>query len=327
MAITNSDAGKRVAQPSKCAEATRVVGRDVSRNQASCGADLSSLSVRRTFPSGIAAATNTAQESAVNRQTGMSAPHGARTGRSRLQRSVLGLWLATALALPGAENDAEKFARRAERNYLEAKKRYKEKPNDAEAAWQFGRAAFDRAEFAQNDDQREEIADEGITACRQLVARDPKSAAGHYYLGMNLGQLARTRTLGALKLVDEMEREFKRARDFDPEFDYAGADRNLGLLYFEAPGWPTSIGSKSKARQHLQRAVVAAPRYPENRLCLLEAYLKWGDRKGVARETTALADLLPKAREEFTGEAWEQSWQDWEKRWEKIQERAKAAGP
>ena len=46
--------------------------------------------------------------------------------------------------------------------------------------------------------------------------------AGHYYLAMNLGQLARTEMIGALKIVKEMENEFEIAADIDPRFDHAG---------------------------------------------------------------------------------------------------------
>ena len=49
--------------------------------------------------------------------------------------------------------------------------------------------------------QREEIATEGIDACRQLIAANTNSVPGHYYLAMNLGQLAQTKSLGALKIV------------------------------------------------------------------------------------------------------------------------------
>src|SRR5204863_9133981 len=99
----------------------------------------------------------------------------------------------------------------------------------------------------------------------------------HYYLGMNLAQLAQTKMLGALKIVTQMEREFSIVRDLDEEFDQAGADRNLGLLYRDAPAIG-SIGSRGKARQHLEHAVKLAPPSPENRLNLIETYLKWGER-------------------------------------------------
>jgi len=247
--------------------------------------------------------------------------------RVRLERR-LGICLTVAGLLGtswlGLVENTSGFARRAEQNFQEARRRFQSNTNDTEAAWQFGRACFDWADFATNDEQRESIANGGIAACRQLIARDPKSAPGHYYLAMDLGQLAQTKTLGALRIVEEMEREFKTVRDLDEKFDYGGPDRNLGLLYFEAPGWPASIGSKTKARQHLRRAVELAPNYPENHLCLLEAYLKWGDKKEVQREVKVTEELLPEARKQFAGNAWAPSWADWEKRWRKIQEKVAA---
>jgi tetratricopeptide (TPR) repeat protein len=233
--------------------------------------------------------------------------------------SLFGLFTVT---WPGFSENTSRFAQRAEKHFHEAQKKLQTHTNDAVAGWQFGRACFDWADFAKSDDQRESLAVGGIAACRQVIARDPKSAPGHYYLAMNLGQLARTKTLGALKIVDEMEREFKTALELDGKFDFAGPDRNLGLLYFEAPGWPASIGSKANARQHLQRAVQLAPGYPENHLCLLEAHFKWGDKKSLVRGLEITKELLPRARKELTGEDWEQGWADWDKRWKRIREKA-----
>jgi tetratricopeptide (TPR) repeat protein len=205
------------------------------------------------------------------------------------------------------------FAALARRAYLEARTRFQKETNNPAIGWQFGRACFEWAEFATSNNQRAQIAEEGIAACRDAIARDPKSAPARYYLGMNLGQLARTKGLGALRLVDEMEHEFKIVRNLDPHFDHAGADRNLGLLYLEAPAI-ASIGSRSRARTHLQRAAQLAPDYPENRLNLLEAYLRWGDRTGSRRELQALEALWPRARATFTGDNWTLTWKDWEER-------------
>lgn len=245
------------------------------------------------------------------------------TNNSRAARRAA--WLAVfgvCLAAGAADETGSKFAKQAEQKYLEARKQFRSKPNDVEITWQFGRACFDWAEFARDDDQREQLANEGIAAGRQVVAKVPKSAAGHYYLAMNLGQLARTKTFGALKLVPEMEKEFEAARELDEKFDYAGSDRNLGSLYLDAPGWPASIGSKSKARRHLQRAVEIAGHYPDNRLRLLEALLRWGETGDFERERKSLAELWEKARKEFSGEAWEESWLNWERRWKAIREKA-----
>ncbi len=211
------------------------------------------------------------------------------------------------------------FAARAEKALQAARVRLKSESTNSEAAWQFGRACFDMAEFAENNKQREDYAAEGIDVCRQLSLRQPQLVASHYYFAMNLGQLARTKTLGALKLVSEMEFAFQRAHDLDERFDYAGPDRNLGLLYLEAPGWPTSIGNRSKARHHLQRAVLLSPSFPENRLNLIEAYLKFGDKTAAQGEFKELKEFWPAAKKQFSGEQWEKSWGDWEKGRQKIE--------
>lgn len=213
-----------------------------------------------------------------------------------------------------ATNDPAAFVRRAGENFKAAQARFLAETNNPEAEWQFGRAAFDWADHATSDAQRATIAQQGIAACRRLIERDPDSAPGHYYLAMNLGQLARTKKLGALKIVDQMEAEFKIALSLDPSLDYGGPDRNLGLLYFEAPGWPASIGNKGKARQHFQRALKIAPAYPDNLLNLIEAELKWNDRAGAARDMKTLDQLWPAARKKLTGDEWASTWADWEKR-------------
>jgi tetratricopeptide (TPR) repeat protein len=194
-------------------------------------------------------------------------------------------------------------------------------PTNVALAWQFGRACFDRAELATNHAERAELAEQGIAACRRALHLETNSAAAHYYLAMNLGQLARTRTIGALKLVDEMEAAFKTAGTLDERFDFAGPDRNLGLLYLEAPGWPTSIGSRSKARHHLRRAVELSPQYPENRLNLVEACLKWGDRSGARRGLKALEEIWSVAQANFSGETWSVAWRDWEQRLQRCRRR------
>lgn len=209
----------------------------------------------------------------------------------------------------------------AQKTYDHAQKEFEAGPTNNVAAWQFARAAFNRAEFATNDTERAALAVQGIGACRKATERDPKCAPAFYYLGLNLGQLARTKLLGALPLVSEMERGFKTARQLDEHFDYAGPDRFLGQLYFQAPGWPASVGSQSKARKHLTRAVELAPDYPENRLNLAEAALKWRDKKLAQRELETLESLWPSAQTNFAGADWAAFWADWQPRYDKLREK------
>ncbi|MEW6161633.1 MAG: TRAP transporter TatT component family protein, partial [Verrucomicrobiota bacterium] len=217
------------------------------------------------------------------------------------------------VAAATAESD-NPFAVRAEANYSRAKERFHSEPENAEAAWQFGRACFDWFEFAPAE-KKADIATEGIAACEKAIALKPDSAPAHYYLGLNKGRLADTkRNLSGLSLVKEMEKALKKAIALDPQFDFAGPDRSLGMLYAEAPGWPLSVGHKSKARQHLTRAIELAPDFPDNRLSYIEALLNWKEFAKASEEIEALEARWAKARETLRGEAWTQSWADWEKR-------------
>jgi len=211
----------------------------------------------------------------------------------------------------------------AESEFQAKQKAYETSRTNSDLACQFARACFDRAEFATSDTQRAELAQLGIKAAREVLRHEPKNMQAHYNLGLNLGQLARTKSLGALSIVDEMEKEFTAARAMDEKYDFAGPDRTLGMLYYEAPS-TISIGNRSKAKTHLQRAVELAPEFPENRLSLAEARLQWRDRDGARKELDALDAGLTKARAQFTGDAWAAAWFDWDQRLQKLRTQLKA---
>lgn len=215
-----------------------------------------------------------------------------------------------------------KFADAAHMKLIAARKKFQADTNSVPAAWALGQACFWRAEFAVDDEARKALANEGIAICRTLTLHAPTVPEGHYYLAMNLGQLARTKWLEALGIVKELEHGLKLASGMNPRLDHAGPDRCLGQLYRDAPGWPISVGSKSKARAHLLRAVELAPEFPENHLELIETWLFWKEKKTLQRDLDALAARLPKARLQFTGEDWAAHWDDWERRWQSAQSRA-----
>ncbi len=224
----------------------------------------------------------------------------------------------------GSQTDWAASAAFAKAEFQRAEARFHAHMANATNAWQFARAAFDLAEFSTNNSDRAMLADQGIGASRMAVACEPTNAAGHYYLAMNLGQRARTEFLGALRLVREMEREFETAGRLDARFDHAGPERNLGLLYREAPGWPISIGSNSKSRPLSEKAVQLAPEYPENYLNLIESYMKWSEPDAAKIELRALDAIWPAARTNFTGVKWAQAWDNWSQRREAVRKTLKA---
>lgn len=255
------------------------------------------------------------------------------TANSRLNFPFLGRWLlrgGVALAATAVWADPDnttntRLVAHAQAVYAKAQKRFHADPTNHVAAWEFARAAFDRAEFATGDKERAALAEAGIAACRGALAQNSNSAAIHFYLAMNLGQLARTKSLGALKIVNEIEREFKAACALNERFDHAGPHRNLGLLYRDAPSIG-SVGSRSKARQHLLRAVELVPDYPGNRLCLAESAVQWRDTKMARRELAALDELWAAAQAGLAGPEWEASWVEWSARRDHLRSKLAESG-
>jgi tetratricopeptide (TPR) repeat protein len=212
---------------------------------------------------------------------------------------------------------------RALRDYESASRRWKADTNNLEASWQLGRACFDLADAATNNTQRAQIAQEGIIASRRATVIDPKLAAGYYYLGLNLGQLARARPLSAIGILDDVESAWLSAIALDPKFEYSGSHRAIGVLYRDAPGWPLSLGNRKKSLFHLEKAVEVSPDYPGNRLYLLETWLKWGKKDEARAALDVTRKVMEKAPASFTGPAWTEALADWDRRWKRIADQLK----
>jgi tetratricopeptide (TPR) repeat protein len=211
------------------------------------------------------------------------------------------------------------------KNFKEMHQRYLTETNDVETAWHFARACYDMADLTRDSVEKAELAAQGIAAARLALSENSNSAPAHYYLGMNLGELADTKhNLSALRMVREIDSEFLTALALDKHFDYAGPDRNLGLLYWQAPVI-ASVGSRTKARQHLLAAVQLAPEFPENHLNLIEAYLKWDNRVEALRQLAQLERRWPEAHKQFTGDEWALSWAAWDKRLDAVEKKLEGA--
>lgn len=224
----------------------------------------------------------------------------------------------TASAWAAEEPD---FTAEAKVAYEAARTAYSTNSSSVEAAIDLTRTAFDYADLAPNDTIRENVANNGIATAKSVIATNTNSVAAHYYLALNIGQLARTKMLGALKLLIDMERELNLVIFLDPKFDYAGGHRTIGVLYLEAPGWPTSVGDKKKARFHLEQAVQLAPEFPDNHVCYLEALVKWKEWKLATEKLGDYRGIEQKAKEKFTGPDWAYEWHDWTRREKVIQQK------
>jgi tetratricopeptide (TPR) repeat protein len=243
-----------------------------------------------------------------------------------LRNFILCLTAGAAISCAPARAATNSFRDYAEAELKRATQAARQSPTSVTSLVQLARAIFDRAEFARNDDEREQLAQRGIAAARHALSLQSTNAAAHYWLALDLGQLARTKSFGALKLVREIESEFLRAAALDPHVDFAGPDRGVGQLYRDAPGWPTSVGSRKKAREHLERAVELHPEFPENQLALLESFEQWADRAGFQRQLKSAEKILDSAPKKFPGEEWASSRADWAQRWGEMKSKAAGVG-
>jgi hypothetical protein len=198
-----------------------------------------------------------------------------------------------------------------EQEYRTSRRDWQSNTTNFAALLRFGEKAFVWADTVQTSSEREAVSEESVSAMKLAVRDHPKSAAARYYLAMNLGELARTRTFGALGLVREMEVEFKAAIALDPTVDHYGPDRNLGQLYHFAPGWPASLGDDKLARRHLDTAVQREPDFPANRLSLIELLLDRRDATEARKQLDALDALWDTARKRLSAREWEDDWAEW----------------
>lgn len=126
---------------------------------------------------------------------------------------------------------------------------------------------------------------QGQSYAETLIREEPNRVEGHYWLALNLcGQADEGGNLLGRKLLPRILEELKRALGLDETYDQAGAHRVLGRIYYEAPGWPLSVGDMQKSLQHLKAAVRLAPGNSTNHLYLAQTLLRLSDNLAAAQE-------------------------------------------
>jgi tetratricopeptide (TPR) repeat protein len=135
---------------------------------------------------------------------------------------------------------------------------------------------------------------QGQSYAETLIREEPNRVESHYWLALNLcGQAEVGGKLLGRRLLPSIVEELRRAVALDAAYDQAGAHRVLGRIYYEAPGWPLSVGDMQKSRQHLQAAVRLAPGTSTNHLYLAQTLLRLQET-GLARQE--LAQVLKSTR-------------------------------
>jgi hypothetical protein len=161
---------------------------------------------------------------------------------------------------------------------------------DYDALWRAARAcAWVAGDFSDNK-TRDQFATHGVNYAKAAVALEPRSVEGHYYLGINTGLSASTRSFSAATMVPHIRDEAMAAAKVDEKFEHAGPLRLLGGVYAKAPGWPASIGDPEKGVKYMEQAVKLAPEYPENHLLYGDALIADDKPIDAAREYKLVMD-------------------------------------
>jgi hypothetical protein len=140
------------------------------------------------------------------------------------------------------------------------------------------RAAYQAGQAAQESKIRRALFTRGMELARARLANQANDPEGLYWLAVNMGAEALERgKLSALPVVPRMEQLLLTLDKAAPGFEQAGAARVLGRLYHQAPA-VISVGSSTKARQFLLRAVSLAPDHPGNLAFAADFLVDHGDK-------------------------------------------------
>jgi tetratricopeptide (TPR) repeat protein len=145
------------------------------------------------------------------------------------------------------------------------------------------------------------LARKGRLVASKAVKLRPNNAPSQYVLAVLIGLVTQNDPIydqltDGLKMIPEIQKHAAAAAELDPQLNYGGPDRLLGELYSQAPPQPLSIGDTQTAIQHFQKAVEAAPDFPDNRLELAQAFLKNRQKIHACAQLNAIMDLDSTAR-------------------------------
>lgn len=97
-----------------------------------------------------------------------------------------------------------------------------------------------------------------MKAGEQAAALQPGRPEGHFWAAANMGALAESfGVMQGLKYRGRIKDELQKVLSMDPAWQQGSADRALGVWYLRVPG--LFGGSRTRAREHLQRALAHNP--------------------------------------------------------------------
>jgi tetratricopeptide (TPR) repeat protein len=171
------------------------------------------------------------------------------------------------------------------------------------ANWRLARVEYWIGDHTADKTVKKQIFQQGIEHARKAIELGPDKVEGHFWLGVCYGVYGEAKgVLKSLSLVKPIKEEMRRVLEIEPAYDRGGADRVLGRVFHEVPGF--AGGSEKKSLEHLLKAVEYGPRVGLNLLYLADTYISL-DQIDKARQTLEYIltmepepDLIPETEEE-----------------------------
>ena len=156
--------------------------------------------------------------------------------------------------------------------------------------------------------QMEKLAQDGIAASQECLARAPEEAGCYYWRAVNTGLYYQAHVLGYQTGVKQMLSDAEKVIQLQPSYANAGAYRLLGQLYTELPQTSSRaeniVQDLSKAEQYLKQAIQLAPQYPENHLALAANLLKQERFTEAKTELLNAKNLVPQWKRDHSYASW-----------------------
>ncbi|MDX1960759.1 MAG: hypothetical protein SFU98_19460 [Leptospiraceae bacterium] len=169
-------------------------------------------------------------------------------------------------------------------------------PNEDIICGKLSSAYFYKGLFENDNPKKQELYYEhGVNYGKEAISINPKAIYGNYWYASNVGMLGLCRgMMASLASIDPMKKGYEIVLKENEGFFFGGPHRALGRLYHMAPGWPISVGNKTKALTHLERSVELGPEFFNNRLFLAELYIDIGQKHKAKEQLEWLASHDPK---------------------------------
>jgi tetratricopeptide (TPR) repeat protein len=143
-----------------------------------------------------------------------------------------------------------------------------------------------------NSGEKKRIFEQGIYHAKKAVQLAEDRPEGHYWLGINYGVYGEAKgILKSLSLVKPIKEEMNKVLALNPSFDDGGADRVLGRVYHELPGF--AGGSKKKALEHLLKSREMGPQVGLTRIYLADTYLSLDEIEKARQELEFVLAMEP----------------------------------